>query len=332
MRHLTALLIVLLGAAVPAPPADADPPPVSPASSDLDAFMADVLARRDDNWQKLQQYVLDERERALVLGPAGLRLYGLARDYTWYIRDGVFVRSPVRFDGVALGEEERQKYEREWLAREAERAKRKEESRAKDGEAAPILAPSGENDADALARLTREPQFVSMAYFLKFKFEPGHYAFAGRENFDGHTVYRIEYYPAHLFADDDENGTKRSEPARTAQESERTSGAAEDETERRIERQMNKVALVTLWVEPETRQVLRYTFTNVGMDFMPGRSVVRIDDLRASMRMIEAFPGVWLPKAIDGEGRVTLASGSYTVQYHTSYEDYREATVKARVR
>jgi len=32
------------------------------AQTDLDAFMQQVLARRDDNWKKLQQYVLDERE------------------------------------------------------------------------------------------------------------------------------------------------------------------------------------------------------------------------------------------------------------------------------
>src|SRR5688572_25675562 len=30
--------------------------------TDLDAFMARVLARRDDNWKKQQQYVLEERE------------------------------------------------------------------------------------------------------------------------------------------------------------------------------------------------------------------------------------------------------------------------------
>ena len=29
------------------------------AQSDLDAFMEKVLARRDDNWKKLQQYVLE---------------------------------------------------------------------------------------------------------------------------------------------------------------------------------------------------------------------------------------------------------------------------------
>jgi hypothetical protein len=320
MRHLLALVVVAStwwsASALAAPPQ----PPAS-ATSELDAFMAEVLAHRDQNWRKLQQYVLDERERALLLGPGGLRLFGLARDYTWYIRDGVFVRSPLRFDGVTVGEDDRQKYEGEWLTREAERAKKRDEARAKKGQATePAPAPAaGESDADALARLTREPQFVSMAYFLEFKFEPGHYAFAGREDYEGHGVYRIEYYPSRLFADDPKDDEHRDE------------GEKPDE-DARIERAMNKVALVTLWVEPTTKQILRYTFANLGLDFLPGRSMVRVDDLQASMRMVEAFPGVWLPKGIDGEGRLTLASGSYTFQYHTAYEDYREATVKARIR
>jgi hypothetical protein len=39
-------------------------------STDLDAFMARVLARRDDNWKRMQQYVLDERETFQILGSA----------------------------------------------------------------------------------------------------------------------------------------------------------------------------------------------------------------------------------------------------------------------
>ena len=41
------------------------------AESDLDAFMQQVLAHRDDNWKKLQQYILDEREddRSARAGP-----------------------------------------------------------------------------------------------------------------------------------------------------------------------------------------------------------------------------------------------------------------------
>jgi hypothetical protein len=49
----------------------------------------------------------------------------------------------------------------------------------------------------------REPQFVSSAYFLKFRFEKGHYALAGREKVGDIQALKIEYYPeAGLFKDD----------------------------------------------------------------------------------------------------------------------------------
>ena len=182
---LALLLAVLPSAAATLPALD---------ESDLDQFMARVLARRDDNWRKLQQYVLDEEETAELLGPGRARLYGMRRDYTWYIRDGVFVRSPVKFDGVALSEAERRAYEDEWLQREKRRAEK--------APAPADMAPPDSRDVDALVRLAREPQFVSAAYFLKFKFEPGHYAFAGPENVAGQRVLKIEYYPEKLFSED----------------------------------------------------------------------------------------------------------------------------------
>ena len=77
------------------------------AQSDLDAFMKKVVAKRDDNWKKFQQYVLDEREQVEFRGPGKIPLWGDRRDYTWYVRDGFFVRSPVRANGVAVPDEER---------------------------------------------------------------------------------------------------------------------------------------------------------------------------------------------------------------------------------
>src|SRR5678816_876732 len=88
-----------------------------PAQSDLDAFMQQVVARRDDNWKKLQQYVLDEREEFDLRGPGNLRMWGEQRDYTWFIRDGFFVRSPLKFNGVTIGEDERRRAEDEYLRR-----------------------------------------------------------------------------------------------------------------------------------------------------------------------------------------------------------------------
>src|ERR1700704_3314170 len=76
-----------LVAAAPSPPGE------------LDALMRQVLEKRDENWKKLQQYVLDEREQFELRGPAGATVWGERRDYTWFIRDGFFVRSPVKVNG-----------------------------------------------------------------------------------------------------------------------------------------------------------------------------------------------------------------------------------------
>src|SRR5687767_2887879 len=90
-------------------------------TAELDAFMQQVLARRDDNWKKIQQYVFDEQERAEFRGPGERLLWGERREYIWYPRDGFFVRSPVRFNGVTVGEQDREKYEQDFLRKSKER-------------------------------------------------------------------------------------------------------------------------------------------------------------------------------------------------------------------
>ena len=263
------------------------------AQTDLDAFMERVLARRDDNWKKQQQYVLDERETFRLDGPAGARLYGFKRDYSWFLRDGIFVRSPVRADGVAVGEDERRRLEAEWLRREQRRGER----RAAQG-------------IDAL-----EPRFVSSAYFMRFTFDPGHYALAGRERLADRDVLRVEYYPTKMF------GEGRTRPNRRLREK-------DDE----IDEKMNKVSLVTLWIDPAEHQILKYEFRNIDMDFLPGRNFVRMDGVTASMRMGQPFPNVWLPQTIEIGFDATTAAGAVTARYSTEYHDYRLADVRVRVR
>src|SRR5881392_3372931 len=98
-------------------------PPLD-AQSDLDAFMQQVVARRDDNWKKLQQYILDEHEVSELRGPGNTRMWGEDREYTWFIRDGYFIRSPVKFNGVTIGEDERRKAEDQYLRRAQRRDER----------------------------------------------------------------------------------------------------------------------------------------------------------------------------------------------------------------
>lgn len=300
-------------------------PAAPPHETDLDRFMASVLSRRDENWKKLQQYILDEREHVQVLGPEGLRLYGLSREYRWFVKDGFFIRSPLTANGVAIGEDERRRYEARWLERQRRRDKRRAERDAKAG-VAPAEPPVEAEAIGDVLRQQSEPNFVSAAYFLKFRFEPGHYALAGKETLNGREVLKVEYYPARLFEDDepDKNRTeRRAEQARRAKD---------DDEDERIERQMNKVSLVTLWILREERQIVRYVFDNIDMGFLPGRSLVRVDELKASMTMGEPFPGIWLPKSVDARMAFGLALGRVEARYDIAYVDYKEAGVTVRVK
>jgi len=283
-------------------------------ASDLDAFMARVIARRDDNWKRMQQYVLDERETFQILGPGGTPFYGFRREYLWFPRDGdgVFVRSPLTVDGVKLGEAERRKAEADYLRREERRDKRREdrEKTAAADDGSPATEVIGDGVRQAL-----EPGFVSAAYFLKFKFDPGQYALAGRETREGRPVLRIEYYPTKLFS---EGRTRPNAKVR---------GRDVD-----IEPKMNKAALVTLWVEPTAHQILKYEFRNLPWDFLPGRSIVRVDDVTASMEMGQPFPDIWLPRAIRIAIDFSTAVGELKGRFATDYHDYRLASVSTRIR
>ncbi len=291
------------------------------APTDLDALMERVLARRDDNWTRLQQYILEERETFALAGPGGARLYGFQRDYAWFPRDGVFVRSPLRVNGVSLTDGDRRSAEAQWIARERRRAAREKErqgsrDRASDG-AMDRDAPNQQRSAGESAAVgaVLEPAFVSYAYFLKFRFEPGHYGLVGRETLDGHNVLRIEYYPTELFREG------RTRPGRDVRN-----------RDAEVEDRMNKVSLITLWVEPSRHQILQYTFDDIDMDFLPGRAFARVDDVKATMRMGQPFPEVWLPRDVEMRFAMSLATGRVDARYRVDYHDYRQADVTYKVR
>ena len=331
---LTRLLasLICLGVAAAAAPSLS-------AQSDLDAFMEKVLARRDDNWKKLQQYVLEEKEAFDLTGPGGFPLFGMRRDYSWFIRQGVFVRSPVRANGVELSESDRKKAEDDWLRRQRRREERDKRRAERDASGLPpekegttiaitptdIKVDKGEQGGDNPAapsnmedvlRQGMEPEFVSSAYFLKFKFESGHYALAGRETIGDVPTLKIEYYPeAGLFKD---GRTKPDQRVR--------------DKEAEIESKMNKASMVTLWIDPKTHQILQYTFDDLDWDFFPGRTLVRIGDVQATMQMGQAFPNIWLPKSIEMHVEMTLAVGTVDGTYRVDYLNYKEAAVTYKIK
>ena len=328
--------------------------------TDLDAFMSRVLERRSENWKTLHDYILSERETFQILGPGGIPLSGQRREFQWFIRDGYLVRSPVKANGASLSEADRRKYEADWLKKEQDREQRAREKAAKKDKAAKPGADSVEaevveelrsidpgSDKEVVALVGAEPRFISEAYFMKFPFEPGNYYLAGRETIDGRPVVKIEYYPSRLFSDDKDRekkevtitagGNVKVQPA-----GEKSAGTEkpqkpakrdkEDDLENEIETALNKVTMVTMWIDPQEFQIVRFAFDNADWGFLPGRAIVRVDQAKATMAMGRYFDNVWLPKEIAFNFGATFAAGSYTFRYTRDFYDYRKGEVSAKIR
>jgi hypothetical protein len=300
----------------------------SPATTDLDRFMATALQRRDIDRKTLSDYVLDEMESFEVLGPGRVPFARMRREYTWYVRDGIHVRSPVKFDGVPIAEAERRAYEERWVNSEEGRRKFRTErdaKRAQAGTPPALSAPS-----------VNEPRFVSESYFMDFKFEPGNYYLAGKETLDGHEVLKVDYLPTKLFTDGDHSEHDHAGDAPTQEPKPDKRTATQQEKERKAEedigRKMQKTSQVTLWVDPATHQIVKYTFDNVWMDFLPAGWLVKIDDIRASMQMGQPFPGVWLPHDLSIHAGVSLALGPMELAYKREFTNYRKADVSSKIR
>jgi hypothetical protein len=139
--------------------------------------------------------------------------------------------------------------------------------------------------------------------FLTFKFERGNYFFAGRQEFRGRPVVVVEYYPEHFFSGD--GGDK-------------------------YENMLDKTTLVTMLIDPDEYQIVHVTFNNVGLDFLPGRWLVRVEKLFASMTMGQPVEKVWLPEDIHVEARLTTAMGDLMAHYERSFYEYRQTEVRVK--
>jgi hypothetical protein len=262
------------------------------------------------------------------------------------VRDGIHVRSPLKYDGVPISEADRRDYEDRWMKSEQARREfrtKRDEKREQEGKGPALSAPS-----------INEPRFVSESYFMDFKFEPGNYYLAGKETIEGQQVLKVVYLPTKLFDDNEseaakeEKATRESKDTKEAKDAkekpkEKPKSAKEQEKERKqqekdkkfedeISRKMDKTSQVTLWVDPASSQIVKYTFNNVWMDFLPAGWLVKIDDLKAQMQMGQPFPGVWLPHDINIHAGLTFALGSMELQYRREFSNYRKADVTSKIR
>ena len=92
-QWIVTCLLAVLPSVVAAQPGGRPP-------TDLDRLMEDVVKRRDDNWKKLQQYILNEREKVTVTGPDGLRLFGSVRPARTMDRSNRVITLLRRFGSV----------------------------------------------------------------------------------------------------------------------------------------------------------------------------------------------------------------------------------------
>jgi hypothetical protein len=341
VRRVLVFLALAVAAICPPGVLAQAPPKALPPATDLDRFMEGALLRRDIDRQTLSDYVLDEVETFEVLGPGRIPFARMRYEFTWYVREGIHVRSPVKVNGVPMGEAERRAYEDRWVKSEEGRRKfrtEREARREQAGKPPTLSAPS-----------INEPRFVSESYFMDFKFEPGNYYLAGKENLDGHEVLKIDYLPTKLFNEDEETSedaeirkerekekAKESKDAKPAEKKPDKKSAKQEEKEKKldeeIDRKMNKSSQVTLWVDPASHQIVKYTFDNVWMDFLPAGWLVKIDDLRASMQMGQPFPGIWLPRNLSIHAGLSIALGPMELSYKREFANYRKADVTSKIR
>lgn len=179
-----------------------------------------------------------------------------------------------------------------------------------------------------------EHEEATLGKFMRFPFDPGNYYLVGRETLAGVEVLRIEYYPTRMYEDDededkDDDKDEAGEGRRVRPDDEIDEG---DAMERRLNFAFNKVTRVTLWVDAAQQRMVKATFENVDFSFLPGRSLVRVEQARATMEMGQPFAGVWLPVQTTVEGAATLATGTYSVTYRRDYFDYRQTDVRMRFR
>src|SRR5207302_688704 len=201
-----------------------------------------------------------------------------------------------------------------------------------------------------------EPRFVSESYFMDFKFEPGNYYLAGKETLEGKELLKVDYLPTKMFDDEpsemdkEESAAHKAEERKTEDERRKDEDKKKDDDKKKdskkdqqkadkekkqdeeIDRKFDKTSQVTLWVDPQTQQIVKYTFDNVWLDFLPAGWLVKIDDLRASMQMGQPFPGVWLPHNMNIHAGLSFALGPLEMQYRREFSNYRKAEVTSKIR
>jgi hypothetical protein len=148
--------------------------------------------------------------------------------------------------------------------------------------------------------------------FFGFKFEPGRYLYAGEQQFEGRKTVVVEYYPQ-VSHGNKNNGNKG------------------DKNKNDVGGLFEKTFLVTMLIYPEEHQILRITFDNVGLEFLPGRWLARVNDIKASMVMDKPKGDIWLPAEVSAYGNFSAANMDVSLNYSREFYSYAKSDVKVKL-
>ena len=189
-------------------------------TGELDAFMQKVLARRDFNRQTLNSTSWTRpksskyRSGTFAAAPEQTRVHVVRsrRDH---------VRSPLRFNGVGIGEEARLRYEERWLERER-RAELRPAPRKERKDSAMSSRRKAFRSIDPAVRWSHA-SCPSRTSWTSSSIRATTTSPAARQ-LEGKEVLKIEYYPTRMFSDDDEEDLDRT--GRSRQSSQRSAASA----------------------------------------------------------------------------------------------------------
>ena len=191
------------------------------------------------------------------------------------------------------------------------------------------ISVTGDAELSGFVGQGAEPRFISEAYFLKFRSSPGTTTSPGASNWMAAKSSRSSTSRQRCSTTSPTKKTPgprrhRHQPRRTGQGAGQDAGKPprkrdqkEIDDDEKIDRAMNKTSTVTMWIDPQEYQVVRFTFDNVDWGFLPGRAIVRIDEAKASMTMGRVFEQIWLPRDVTFRGSATFASGTFRFGYRT---------------
>ena len=257
------------------------------------------------------------------------------------MRDGLHVRSPVRFDGVTVGEDARQQYEddldpaRAGAAGARGKKERRTEGKAQqdgdqreDAERAgsdsddPRPAPSAARPCRRRASSPKPTSWTSSSSRATTT-SPAANSSKARTCCGSSTTRRR----CSTTTTSDKRRTAQKEEA-VEQKRDRTQRRAGAKGRRghRAADEQDGAGHALGRSRPSIRSSSTPSTTS-GWTSCPAAGWCKVDDIRASMTMGQPFPGVWLPREMNIHAGITLATAR-SRRLRAAFADYRQAEVK----